>query len=142
MPDLKDWEAIMRVNATGVAMGTKHVIPFIQKAGRGSIVSIASIMAYVGGEGDNPGCHASKGAERALAKSVAVRCGQYGGRVNSIYSGFLPPIRTGGPLPPDLLSKFMKVTPLGRIGAPQDVAAGVLFSASEKPRDRWCRAGD
>lgn len=128
---LDSWEGIMNVNATGVFLGTKHVVPAMQKAGGGSIVNISSIMAYVGGEGGHPGYHASKGAVRAMTKTFAVRYGRDGIRVNSIYPGFLPPMRTGRPLPSDVLSRLIEWTPLGRIGTPRDIAAGVAFLASD-----------
>ena len=125
------WHAILDVNATGVFLGTKHAVPFMQKGGGGSIVNISSIMALVGGEGGHPAYHASKGAVRALTKTFAVRYGRVGIRVNAIYPGFLPPMRTGKPLPSDMLEKLIEWTPLGRTGTPQDIAAGVAFLASE-----------
>jgi NAD(P)-dependent dehydrogenase (short-subunit alcohol dehydrogenase family) len=129
---LEGWDSIMNVNAAGVFLGVKSVVPAMQAAGGGSIVNIASIMAMVGGEGGHPGYHASKGAVRALTKTFAVRYGQFGIRVNAIYPGFLPPMRTGRPLPPDLVKKFVEWTPLGRIGTPGDIATGVAFLASDE----------
>jgi NAD(P)-dependent dehydrogenase (short-subunit alcohol dehydrogenase family) len=125
------WNGIMSVNATGVFLGVKHVVPVMQKNGGGSIVNIASIMALVGGEGGHPAYHASKGAVRALTRTFAVRYGRHGIRVNAIYPGFLPPMRTGKPLPPDMLDKLIEWTPLGRTGTPWDVAAGVAYLASD-----------
>jgi len=127
-----DWANIMSVNATGVFLGTKHVVPAMQKSGGGSIVNIASIMALVGGEGGHPGYHASKGAVRALTTTCAVRFGRFGIRVNAVFPGFLPPMRTGRPIPPDILDKLVDWTPLGRAGTPQDVAAGVTYLASDE----------
>ena len=126
-----DWHGIMDVNAFGMFLSAKHAVPAMQRNGGGAIVNIASIMALVGGEGGHPAYHASKGAVRALTRTHAVRLGRFGIRVNSIYPGFLPPMRTGRPLPADMLSKFVEQTPLGRIGTPQDIAAGVVFLASD-----------
>ena len=127
----QDWSSIMDVNATGVFFGTTHVVPVMQRNGGGAIVNIASIMALVGGEGGHPGYHASKGAVRSLTKTCAVRYGRYGIRVNAIYPGFLPPMRTGKPVPPKVLEKLVEWTPLGRTGSPQEIAAGVAFLASD-----------
>jgi NAD(P)-dependent dehydrogenase (short-subunit alcohol dehydrogenase family) len=49
--DTDGWRRIMEVNATGVFLGTKYAIPTMQRAGRGAIVNISSIMGFVGGEG-------------------------------------------------------------------------------------------
>lgn len=126
-----DWHGIMNVNVFGMFLGAKHVVPAMERSGGGAVVNIASIMALVGGAGGHPAYHASKGAVRALTKTHAVRFGQFGIRVNSIYPGFLPPMRTGAPLPKDMLASFVEQTPLGRIGTPQDIAAGAVFLASD-----------
>jgi len=127
----EDWSRIIDVNARGVFLGTQAVVPIMQKNGGGSIVNIASIMALVGGDGGHPGYHASKGAVRSLTKTCAVRYGRYGIRVNAIYPGFLPPMRTGRPIPPAVLEKLVEWTPLGRTGTPQEIAAGAAFLASD-----------
>jgi NAD(P)-dependent dehydrogenase (short-subunit alcohol dehydrogenase family) len=129
---LEGWDSIMNVNAAGVFLGTKHVVPVMQRTGGGSIVNISSIMAIVGGEGGHPGYHASKGAVRALTKTFAVRYGRDGIRVNAIYPGFLPPMRTGRPLPPELVARLVEWTPLGRTGTPADIASAVAFLASDE----------
>jgi len=129
---ISDWDRIMSVNATGVFLGIKHAAPIMERAGGGSIVNICSIMALVGGDGGHPGYHASKGAVRALTRTAAVRFGKSGIRVNAVYPGFLPQMRTGMPIPPDTLQKFVEWTPLGRTGTPQDVAYGVAYLASDE----------
>jgi NAD(P)-dependent dehydrogenase (short-subunit alcohol dehydrogenase family) len=128
---VEDWSRIIDVNATGAFLGTKHVVPVMKQNGGGAIVNIASIMALVGGDGGHPGYHASKGAVRSLTKTCAVRYGRYGIRVNAIYPGFLPPMRTGKPIPPTVLEKLVEWTPLGRTGTPREIAAGVAFLASD-----------
>lgn len=129
--DHEDWFKIMDVNAGGAFLGAKHAVPAMRKGGGGSLIHIASIMALVGGDGGHPAYHASKGAVRSLTKTLAVRYGKDNIRVNSVFPGFLPPMRTGRPIPPDVLAKLVDWTPLGRTGTPQDVAAGVAFLASD-----------
>lgn len=135
--DVALWQKVQAVNSEGVFLGCQYAIEGMKKTGPnkpaagGSIVNISSIMALVGGEGGHPAYHASKGAVRALTKTFAVRYGRVGIRVNAIYPGFLPPMRTGKPLPSDMLEKLIEWTPLGRTGTPQDIAAGVAFLASE-----------
>ena len=127
----EDWVGIMNVNATGAFLGMKHAAPVMQAAGGGSIVNIASIMALVGGDGGHPAYHASKGAVRALTRTFAVRYGRFGIRVNAIYPGFLPPMRAGRTIPPEVMDKLIDWTPLGRIGTHGEIAAGVAFLASD-----------
>ena len=130
--DSAGWRRIMDVNATGVFLGTKSVIPVMRAAGGGSIVNISSIMGFVGGEGGHPAYHASKGAVRIFTKAVAVRYGPDGIRVNSVHPGFMPPMRSARPRNDAQMQELIKQTPLRRTGEPIEVAYGVLFLASDE----------
>src|SRR5580658_10742532 len=79
---LESWNRIMEVNATGVFLGTKSVIPAMQRAGGGSIINISSICGIVGSFA-NAAYHASKGAVRIFSKSAALQCARDQIRVNS-----------------------------------------------------------
>ena len=130
--DIDGWTNIMDVNSTGVYLGTRAVIPEMQKAGGGSIVNISSIMGFVGGEGGHPAYHASKGAVRIFTKATAVRYGPDGIRANSIHPGFMPPMRTSQVRPDGQLDELIRWTPLRRTGETIEVAYGVLFLASDE----------
>jgi NAD(P)-dependent dehydrogenase (short-subunit alcohol dehydrogenase family) len=129
--DTDGWRRIMEVNATGVFLGTKYAIPAMQRNRGGAIVNVSSIMGFVGSEGGHPAYHASKGAVRIFTKAIAVRYGPDGIRANSVHPGFMPPMRTAHP-DPDILEDLVRLTPLRRIGAPIEVAYGVLFLASDE----------
>jgi NAD(P)-dependent dehydrogenase (short-subunit alcohol dehydrogenase family) len=129
--DFTGWQRIMDVNANGVYLGSASVIPAMQRAGKGSIVNISSIMGFVGGEGGHPAYHASKGAVRIFTKAMAVRYGPDGIRVNSVHPGFMPPMTTSRPDTP-MRADQIEHTPLRRIGQPIEVANGVLFLASDE----------
>ena len=120
----------MDVNATGVFLGTKYAIERMAKTG-GSIVNISSIAGIVGGDGDHPAHHASKGAVRILTKAMAVQYGPQGIRVNSVHPGFMPPIRTTTPNT-GAAEELVRQTPLQRTGETIEVAYGVLFLASDE----------
>ena len=129
--DIDGWNSIMGVNATGVYLGTRAVIPAMLEAGGGSIVNISSIMGFVGGESGHPAYHASKGAVRIFTKTTAVRYGPDGIRANSIHPGFMPPMRSSQFRSQEERQALIDLTPLRRTGETIEVANGVLFLASD-----------
>ena len=130
--DLDGWTNIMDVNATGVYLGTRAVVPAMQAAGGGAIVNISSIMGFVAGEYGHPAYHASKGAVRIFTKATAVRYGPDGIRANSVHPGFMPPMKTS--MIKDSADRELQIqqTPLRRTGETIEVANGVLFLASDE----------
>ena len=126
------WDDIMDVNAKGVFLGTKAVIPEMWKAGGGSIVNISSTAGLVGSK-TSAAYSASKGAVRIFTKSTAVQYAAEGIRANSIHPG---PIDTdmGDQVWPDAASKSASVTrtALNRMGTPEDIAYGALYLASDE----------
>ena len=131
--DARDWDRIMDVNAKGVYLGTKAVIPEMRKAGGGSIVNISSISGMIGQERVQPAYNASKGAVRLLTKSTAVQHAKDGIRVNSVNPG---PIRTlmieDGLTDPEHYADTVAQIPLGRVGGPIEVAYAVLYLSSDE----------
>ena len=130
---VEEWDKVMDVNAKGVFLGTRAVVPEMRKAGGGSIINISSISGMVGQANIHPGYNASKGAVRILTKSTAI---QYAGdaiRCNSIHPG---PIKTEmtrrGWEDPERLALTEQRTPLGRYADPDEIAFGVLFLASDE----------
>ncbi len=129
--DVDGWSRIMDVNATGVYLGTRAVIPAMRQARAGSIINISSIMGFVAGDYGHPAYHASKGAVRIFTKATAVRYGPDGIRANSVHPGYMPPMRTSVRDPADR-EEHVRLTPLRRIGEAIEVANGVLFLASDE----------
>ncbi len=129
---LESWNRIMEVNATGVFLGTKSVIPAMQRAGGGSIVNISSICGIVGSFA-NAAYHASKGAVRIFSKSAAIQYAKDQIRVNSVHPGFVDtPMARPGLLGNESGKARMDATPLGRFGKPYDIAMGCLYLASDE----------
>ena len=83
---LGQWNTVIAVNQTGTWLGMKHIIPLMRKAGKGSIVNIASIYALIG-SGNSAAYQASKGAVRILSKTAAVEYAAENIRVNTIFPG-------------------------------------------------------
>ncbi len=129
---LESWNRIMEVNATGVFLGTRSVIPAMQRAGGGSIINISSICGIVGSFA-NAAYHASKGAVRIFSKSAAIQLAKDQIRVNSIHPGFVDtPMARPGLLGNESGKARMDATPLGRFGKPIDIAMGCLYLASDE----------
>ena len=144
----EDWRALMRVNLDGVYLGTRAAIAAMLPEGKergqfGSIIMISSILGLVGGPRSAP-YSASKGAVRFFAKSVALECAARGQRVrvNSIHPGYIDtPLvaavleRRAGQDGKDVASQrsdLVALHPLGRLGTADDIAAGIVFLASEE----------
>ena len=144
----EDWRALMRVNLDSVYFGTRAAIAAMAPEGKerdrfGSIIVISSILGLVGGARSAP-YSASKGAVRFFAKSVALECATRGQkvRVNSIHPGYIDtPLlaavmeRRAGQDQTDVASQhadLVKLHPIGRLGTPEDIAAGIVFLASEE----------
>jgi NAD(P)-dependent dehydrogenase (short-subunit alcohol dehydrogenase family) len=129
---LAQWNSVMDVNATGVFLGTRAVIPAMQRAGGGSIINISSIYGIVGSAG-NAAYHASKGAVRTFSKAAAVQYAPDNIRVNSVHPGFVDtPMTAPGHANPEIARRRLAATPLGRFGTPADIAAGCLYLACDE----------
>jgi cyclopentanol dehydrogenase len=129
---LAQWEQVMRVNATGVFLGTKYASAAMRRAGGGSIINISSICGIVGSFG-NAAYHASKGAVRIFSKAAAIQNAPDRIRVNSIHPGFVDtPMTRPGHANPEVAKKRLEATPLGRFGTPTDIAMGCLYLASDE----------
>lgn len=129
-----EWDRVLRVNLTGVWAGIRAAAPHLLAGGGGAIVSTASISGTRPAAGEGPYA-ASKAAVAALTASAAL---EYGPsiRVNSVSPGM---IRTAMTAPwfqymPDQEERFLKGTPVGRVGEPEDVADVVVFLCSDLAR--------
>jgi NAD(P)-dependent dehydrogenase (short-subunit alcohol dehydrogenase family) len=127
------WEQQMSINARGVFLGMRAVIPVMQKAKRGSIVNTSSISGVVGQVFVHPGYNAAKGAVRAMTKAAAVQYARDNIRVNSVHPGMLPPMRTSKmSADPAVRAKAIAAVPMKREGRVEEVAYANLFLASDE----------
>ena len=130
--DVETWERVMEINGKGVFLGTKRAIPELRKAGGGSIINISSIYGIVGSE-TSAAYHASKGAVRIFTKAAAIQYAAEGIRVNSVHPGFVDsPMTAASHALPEVHNLRIRRTPLGRMGTPEDIAAGILYLASDE----------
>jgi NAD(P)-dependent dehydrogenase (short-subunit alcohol dehydrogenase family) len=130
---LEAWQRVMDVNATGVFLGTKAVIPAMRRAGGGSIVNISSQLGIVGADNSSPQYQASKGAVRVLTKLTALQYAREGIRANSVHPGPIVTAMTERRRrDPAQYQLTLSRIPLGRYGEPDEVAYGVLYLASDE----------
>lgn len=130
--DVETWERVMEINGKGVFLGTKLAIPELRKAGGSSIINISSIYGIVGSE-TSAAYHASKGAVRIFTKAAAIQYAAEGIRVNSVHPGFVDsPMTAASHALPEVHNLRISRTPLGRMGTPEDIAAGILYLASDE----------
>ena len=132
---LDEWERTFRVNVTGSFLACKVAIPHMRRAGRGSIILTASQMGQVAWPGSTAYC-STKGAILQLAKGIALDHRNENIRCNCVSPGG---VATGRLLARwgDLETAEREWGPkhaLGRLGRPEEIAAGVVFLASEDSR--------
>jgi 3-oxoacyl-[acyl-carrier protein] reductase len=137
---LDDWEAILRVNLTGVFLAAKHCISHLLDAGGGAVVTTGSIASLVvGAAGSAASYAASKGGVLQLTKQIAVDYGPQGIRANCICPGAVATAlgahsREDGQdtkTPVARLPRARFKTPLGRIADPAEVGTVVAFLLSD-----------
>lgn len=130
---MSTWERQMSINAKGVFLGMRAVIPVMQKARGGSIVNISSISGIAGQSFVHMGYNAAKGAVRSMTKAAAVQFAPDGIRVNSVHPGLMPPMRTSKlSADPKVRAGMLTAIPMGREGRVEEVAYANLFLASDE----------
>jgi 3(or 17)beta-hydroxysteroid dehydrogenase len=134
---LDDFRAMHAVNTEGVFFGCKHAVRVMKERGGGAIVNVSSVAGIIGAP-SMAAYASSKGAVRALTKSVSIHCALrgYGIRCNSIHPVFIETPMTEELVqqsadPERMRRGLAKSVPLGRIGAPEDVAAAVAYLVSD-----------
>jgi NAD(P)-dependent dehydrogenase (short-subunit alcohol dehydrogenase family) len=130
--DEATWDLVLAINVKGVAHGCKYGIPAMIASGGGSIINVASFVAWMGAATSQTAYTASKGAVLAMTREIAVEYARKGIRCNALCPG---PIDT--PLLAELLAdpaqrerRFVHI-PLGRLGQPEELAKAALFLASD-----------
>jgi 3-oxoacyl-[acyl-carrier protein] reductase len=127
---LDDWDAVIRTNLTGAYLCTQQALPIMMKARTGRIINIASVVAQMGNAGQ-ANYVAAKAGLIGLTKAIAMEIPSRNITVNAVAPGFIESPMT------DVLSDNVKEElktriPLGRMGTGRDVAAAIVFLASDE----------
>ena len=128
----EQWDVVLDVNLKGVFNLTRHVGPYMQAQGSGSIINISSVVGVFGNIGQ-ANYAATKAGLIGLTKTWAKEFSMKGGnvRVNAIAPGYTMTdiLKT---VPQEMLDKFAAMTMLGRLGQPHEIASAALFHASDE----------
>ena len=127
---LEDWEVVLRTNLTGAHQCIQQALPVMMKARAGRIINISSVVAEMGNAGQ-ANYVAAKAGLIGLTKAIAIEISSRNITVNAVAPGFIETPMT------DVLSDKVKEElktriPLGRMGSARDVAAAIVFLASDE----------
>lgn len=126
----EEWDKVQNVDAKGVFLMCREVLPHMLRKESGKIVNIASIAGLFGFEQSAAYC-AAKGAVVNLTREMALDYSSKGIRVNAIAPGVIESDMTGPMLSDEQTKKaFLEKTPVGRIGKPEDIAFAAIYLAS------------
>lgn len=126
---LEDWETVIRTNLTSAFLVSRTAARHMIKKRSGSIINVSSVVGIMG-NGGQTNYAASKAGLIGFTKSLAREVSSRGVRVNALAPGFIETAMTDK-IPEELKEKMKTTIPLGRHGAPEEVAKAALFLASD-----------
>ncbi len=125
-----DWEAVLRTNLTGAHFCIQQALPPMMKARAGRIINISSVVAQSGNAGQ-ANYVAAKAGIIGLTKAIAIEIASRNITVNAVAPGFIETPMTAA-LPDKVKEELTTRIPLGRMGSTRDVAAAIVFLASDE----------
>ncbi|MFM9968613.1 MAG: SDR family NAD(P)-dependent oxidoreductase [Burkholderiales bacterium] len=130
-PTLLDWKRVIDINLTGTFLASRAAMPALTASGAGSITNLASIYGLVGGS-TGSAYAASKGAIVNYTRQMALELAP-AVRVNCVCPGVIEtPMTAGLRQDPTWSQRVLQRYPLGRFGKPEEIAAAILYLASDE----------
>src|SRR5580658_3706243 len=127
---VEDWDAVLRTNLTGAYLCIQQALGAMLKQRSGRIINISSVVAETGNAGQ-ANYVASKAGLIGLTRAIAVEIASRSITVNAVAPGFVETPMTA-PLPQELKDKMKSMIPLGRFGQDREIAAAIVFLASDE----------
>jgi len=127
---LEDWDTVMRTNLTAAHLCTQQALGTMMKQRWGRIINITSVVAETGNAGQ-ANYVAAKAGLIGLTRAIATEMASRNITVNAVAPGFIATPMTD-PLPEKVKEEMKGRIPLGRFGTENDVAAAIVFLASEE----------
>lgn len=127
---LEDWDAVLRTNLTGAHFCIQQALSTMMRARAGRIINITSVVAQMGNAGQ-ANYVAAKGGLIGLTKAIAMEVASRNVTVNAVAPGFIETPMTNV-LPDEAKEKMKTRIPLGRMGTAREVAAAIVFLASDE----------
>jgi 3-oxoacyl-[acyl-carrier protein] reductase len=128
--DPGEWDRVLDVNLGGTFNCTREVVPLMIQQGGGKIVNVSSVVGRMGDIASAPSYGTSKGAINTFTRSLARELAAYGINVNAVAPHAIE-TEMSQEWPAEKRRQIVEAIPMKRLGQPEEVAAAVVFLASD-----------
>lgn len=128
------WDKAMQINVNAIFKLTRETVPFLKKSDAGRIINTGSIMSECAGP-ETIAYITTKHAVAGMTKAMAIDLGKYGITANFLQPGcIVTPLSAAHMQDQNFVDYWVRKTPLGELGQPEDIASVAVFLASDASR--------